>query len=95
MTDSMGTPLEEAEPAPEPVPPRTGAELEAIVIQTHCNQCWAYPDRHCSVFSSEARLHLGRYERARKNGLITDEEFESAKARKSDLNFVTWEDKEN
>ncbi len=85
---------DEAKPA-KPHQVRTGVELEAVVIQTHCNQCWAYPNRQCSVFGSDAKLHLGRYERARKNGFITDEELELAQARKGESNYVTWEEKEN
>jgi hypothetical protein len=70
---------------------RTGLELQAAALMATCDQCWAYPGRLCK-FDGGEELHLGRYERANRKGVITDEELKRAKAMVGERNYVIWED---
>ena len=69
---------------------RTGTELEAIVIQATCGQCWAYPNRKCKPLSGGDELHFARYHRASVKGIITDEELALAETYKGESNYVAW-----
>jgi hypothetical protein len=48
----------------------TGAERAAAALMVSCGFCWARPGDACA----EAGLHLARYVRAYRKGLISQEE---------------------
>jgi hypothetical protein len=68
---------------------RTDGELEAIVIQATCGQCWAYPNRPCKLDGTTG-LHFARYARAHVKGVITAEELDVANSHVGERNYVIW-----
>ena len=49
--------------------PRTLGEITADALQAECGQCWPGPGNPCDV---EPGMHLARYARARRKGLLSD-----------------------
>ena len=68
---------------------RVGSELESIVIQATCGQCWAYPNRPCKI-GGGPELHLARYSRANTKGVITSDELSLAGTYAGESGYVTW-----
>lgn len=76
---------------PAPATRRPGEQVQASALQATCGQCWAYPNRLCK-FDGGEELHLLRYERANKKGVVSDEELERARAvaEPGKAPFVIW-----
>jgi hypothetical protein len=60
-------------PAPRQAGPRAMAEVRALATLATCGQCWARHREPCTVPPDAApgSLHLARYDRAARRGLIS------------------------
>lgn len=60
-------------PAPQQAGPRAMAEVRALAVLATCGQCWAASREPCTVppEATPGSLHLARYDRAARRGLIS------------------------
>ena len=49
---------------------RTLRDITADALQANCGHCWAEPGQPCT--GERPGMHLARYARARRRGLLTD-----------------------
>ena len=53
--------------------PRPLAEITADALRVNCGHCWSEPGKPCAADAPDL-MHLARFARCRRKGLISDED---------------------